>query len=75
VAVGLVAGTNIDVTISSIARNDGVSQLTVNDRPVYLFSGDSQPGDFNGQGLSDMWFVLGIDGEPITKTTDGGYGN
>ena len=74
VAAGLVAGDNIDVTVGSNARSDGGEQLTVNGRPVYLFSGDSQPGDINGQGLSDLWFVVGIDGEPITKTGSGGYG-
>lgn len=74
VAAGLVAGDNIDVTVGSNARSDGGEQLTVNERPVYLFSGDSQPGDINGQGLSDLWFVVGIDGEPITKTGSGGYG-
>ena len=74
VAAGLVAGDNIDVTVGSNARSDGGEQLTVNGRPVYLFSGDSQPGDINGQGLNDLWFVVGIDGEPITKTGSGGYG-
>ncbi len=73
VAVGLVAGDNIDATIGSTARSDGGEQLTVNGRPVYLFSGDSELGDINGQGLSDLWFVVGIDGEPITKTSSGGY--
>jgi len=73
VAVGLVAGSNIDATTGSAARDDGDRQLTVNGRPVYLFSGDSQRGDINGQGLSDVWFVIGIDGEPITKTVSGGY--
>jgi predicted lipoprotein with Yx(FWY)xxD motif len=71
VAVGLVAGSNIDATIGSVPRDDGDSQLTVNGRPVYLFSGDSQRGDINGQGLSDVWFVIGIDGEPITKIAGG----
>ena len=73
VAAGLVAGSNIDATIGSAARDDGDSQLTVNGRPVYLFSGDSQRGDINGQGLSDVWFVIGIDGEPITNTVGGAY--
>ena len=74
VPTGLVAGDNIDVKIGSAPRSDGEEQLTVNGRPVYLFSGDSQLGDINGQGLNDLWFVVGIDGEPITKTSSGGYG-
>ena len=75
VPTGLVAGDNIDATIGSTPRSDGGQQLTVNGRPVYLFSGDSECGDINGQGLSDLWFVVGIDGEPITETSSGGYGS
>ncbi len=74
VAAGFVAGDRIDVMVGSTTRSDGSLQLTVNGQPVYLFSGDSQPGDINGQGRNDLWFVLGIDGEPITKTGTGGYG-
>ncbi len=74
VAAGLVAGDRVDATVGSTTRTVGGEQLTVNGRPVYLFSGDSQLGDINGQGLNDLWFVVGIDGQPITKTGSSGYG-
>ena len=73
-AAGLVAGDRVDATVGSTTRTVGGEQLTVNGRPVYLFSGDSQLGDINGQGLNDLWFVVGIDGQPITKTGSSGYG-
>ena len=76
VAAGFVAGERMDVMVGTATRSDGSQQLTVNGRPVYLFSGDSQLGDINGQGFNDAWFVVGTDGEPITrKGGDYGYGS
>jgi predicted lipoprotein with Yx(FWY)xxD motif len=39
-------------------RNDGTQQLTYQGAPLYLFVGDSQPGDTNGQGSGGIWFVV-----------------
>lgn len=49
------------------AREDGTQQVTYNDLPLYLFSGDRAEGDVNGQGLSDVWWVLDAAGKPIRK--------
>ena len=65
VAADAALGEGVDVTLGSTTRNDGNEQLTVNGRPVYLFAGDQGPGDTNGHGLSDVWFVIGTDGEPL----------
>lgn len=46
-------------------RTDGTTQLTVNGQPLYYFAGDSAPGDVNGQGLNDVWYVVGADGEMV----------
>ena len=48
-------------------RTDGSSQLTLNDQPLYYFAGDSAPGDTNGQGLNEVWYVIGANGEMITE--------
>lgn len=48
---------------TTIARGDGSSQLAIDGRPLYRFSGDQAPGDTNGQGSGDVWFVLAPDGE------------
>lgn len=49
----------------SIERTDGTEQLTVNGMPVYLFASDSAPGDVNGQGVNDVWFVIDADGNML----------
>lgn len=67
VPASLTAGAGIDVELGSHTRTDGVEQLTVDGRPVYLYVGDSAPGDVNGQGIGDVWFAVGSDGEPITE--------
>ena len=35
-------------------------------------SHDEEPGDANGQGLNDVWWVLGPDGTPIRETDSEG---
>ncbi len=49
----------------SIDRTDGIQQLTVNGMPLYLFASDSAPGDVNGQGVNDVWFVVDADGNML----------
>jgi predicted lipoprotein with Yx(FWY)xxD motif len=46
-------------------RDDGGEQVVVNGWPLYFFANDAAPGDTNGQGVGDNWFVVGTDGEPI----------
>jgi predicted lipoprotein with Yx(FWY)xxD motif len=44
---------------SVITRPDGTKQLEAGKWPLYTFSGDSGPGDTNGQGSGGYWFVVG----------------
>jgi predicted lipoprotein with Yx(FWY)xxD motif len=60
-----VAGQGVTAELGTIERSDGTTQLTINDYPAYYFAGDSAPGDTNGQGVGEVWFVFGADGEPI----------
>ena len=55
--------------VGTTPRSDGAAQVTYNGHPIYLFAGDQQPGDTNGQGLSALgasWFVLSPAGDEIT---------
>ena len=57
----------VDGELGTIEREDGSLQVTLDGRPLYLFAGDSAPGDVTGQGVDGTWFVVGADGETITE--------
>jgi predicted lipoprotein with Yx(FWY)xxD motif len=62
-------------TFGTVAALAGGEQLTAAGQPLYTFAGDAAPGDVNGQGVGDAWFVVSADGAPIqapaTGTTSG----
>ena len=41
-------------------RNDGTQQLTFQGAPLYLYVGDTQPGDATGQASDGVWFVVNV---------------
>jgi predicted lipoprotein with Yx(FWY)xxD motif len=43
--------------VGTVTDADGTKQLTLNGWPLYTYSGDSQPGDANGQGVQGAWFA------------------
>ncbi|MGI5460092.1 SCO0930 family lipoprotein [Streptomyces sp. CA-249302] len=51
--------------LMGFTRPDGVKQMTVDCWPAYTFSGDTKPGDTNGQGVGGTWYVMSPDGKPI----------
>ncbi|MBT2498887.1 hypothetical protein J7E25_07240 [Agromyces sp. ISL-38] len=55
----------IDGEIGTIEGVDGKTQVTLNGWPLYYFAGDEAPGDINGQGVNDVWWVLTPAGEKI----------
>jgi predicted lipoprotein with Yx(FWY)xxD motif len=69
------AGTGVQAALLSTATQaNGDSQVTYGGRPLYYFAGDANPGDTNGQGVGNVWFVLTPDGElGQEKATGGGY--
>jgi predicted lipoprotein with Yx(FWY)xxD motif len=71
---GDLRGTGVDpALLGTVARPDGSLQVTVGDWPVYTFTGDTGPGQANGQGRQDVWFAvtpLGTKaGQPAAKPT------
>lgn len=48
-----------------VERSDGTFQLSAGNQPLYRYSGDSAPGDVNGQGVADVWFAVSPEGELI----------
>ncbi len=43
---------------SVITRDDGTTQITYQFGPLYYYSGDSAPGDRNGEGIGGVWFSV-----------------
>jgi len=62
------AGEGVDAALLGTAtRDDGTVQATYNGWPLYYFAGDPAVGDTNGQGVSDIWWVVDPAGEPISS--------
>ena len=62
---GAVALSDVEGEVGTIVRDDGDTQVTVNGFPVYYWAGDDAPGEASGQGVSNVWWVMGADGEAI----------
>jgi predicted lipoprotein with Yx(FWY)xxD motif len=62
--------------LGTTTRDDGTTQVTYNGHPLYHYSGDSAPGQANGEGISDVWFAVTTQGTPATAAGGtGGGGN
>ena len=81
------AGSGVTASLlGTIKRSDGSTQVTYDKHPLYYYSGDSQPGQHNGQGINAFgaaWFAVAPAGGAVsdgaTATTaanggDSGYG-
>jgi predicted lipoprotein with Yx(FWY)xxD motif len=51
------AGVNAS-SVGYVQRSDGTYQVTVNGSPVYYYWQDQQPGQINGQGVSNNWSTV-----------------
>lgn len=71
-------GANASI-VSTSPRGDGASQVTYHSHPLYLFIGDRNPGDTNGQGVNafgGLWFAVSPAGAQVSGTApnpNGGY--
>ena len=60
------AGEGLDASLlTTVERTDGTMQVKYGDWPLYYWASDAAPGDTTGQGVNDVWFVVGADGELI----------
>jgi predicted lipoprotein with Yx(FWY)xxD motif len=65
------AGSGVTGTLGTVASPIGGKQLTYMGWPLYTYSGDSAPGQANGQGSLGTWFAMSAGG----PTTTGGSGS
>ena len=63
------AGSGVQASLlGTINRSDNTTQVTYNHHPLYYYSGDSQAGQQNGQGLNAFgatWFVVAPAGSKV----------
>jgi len=62
------AGAGADASkLGSAKQDDGSTQVTYNGHLVYRYSGDTAPGQTNGEGIGGVWFVVSASGEPVQQ--------
>ena len=63
------AGDGVDEALLGTADrpDDGSAQVTYNGWPLYHFASDAAPGDTNGQGIGDIWFVVDAAGNAVSN--------
>jgi predicted lipoprotein with Yx(FWY)xxD motif len=63
-----------NAVFNTVARDDGTQQLVAGRWPLYYFSGDTAPGDVNGQGSGGVWFAVNVDTTLVDAPAAGGAG-
>jgi predicted lipoprotein with Yx(FWY)xxD motif len=58
------AGGAVTAELGTFEREGGGTQVAADGWPLYYFASDEMPGDVSGQGVNDVWWVLGPDGTP-----------
>jgi predicted lipoprotein with Yx(FWY)xxD motif len=56
----LKGGVHVSGQIGTLKRADGKQQVTYNQLPLYLYSGDTSPQDVRGEGMEGSWDVIAI---------------
>jgi predicted lipoprotein with Yx(FWY)xxD motif len=66
-------GPGLDSAVfNTVTREDGTEQLVAGRWPLYYFSGDTAPGDVNGQGSGGVWFAVNVDTTLVDAPATGG---
>lgn len=65
-------GDGVTAELSTFEREDGTTQVAADGWPLYYFASDASPGDVNGQGVNDVWWLVGPDGAKITEEESSG---
>lgn len=59
------AGENANQDLLYTAMVDDRMQVVYNGWPLYYFAGDAEPGQVNGQGRGDRWYLVSPEGSMI----------
>ena len=69
------SGFKLTGKLGEIKRADGSMQATYDGHPLYLFAGDSKPGQANGNavgGFGALWYAIKIGASTTASTTGSG---
>ena len=67
-------GMHVTGSLDTFTRSDGAgTEVTYNGMPIYTYTGDSKPGEANGQGLGGVWFAV-TPSMTASGTSSGGTG-
>jgi predicted lipoprotein with Yx(FWY)xxD motif len=53
-------GVRLTGKLGAISRTGGIQQATYKGHPLYLYAGDTAPGQVKGNGLGGVWHVLHV---------------
>jgi predicted lipoprotein with Yx(FWY)xxD motif len=67
------SSSNVAKHLATIKRPDGSLQVTFDGMPLYTYSGDTGPGQANGQGVGGVWFAVTASGGSAQTTGPPGY--
>ncbi len=70
-ASDVAAGAGVIGAVGTITRADGSLQITLGGKPLYYFKNDQAAGDVKGQGLNDVWYLAGPDGNGVGMAGSG----
>jgi len=76
-----VAGQGIaSAKLGVVKRSDGTSQVTYGGLGLYLYGGDKQAGDANGEALQNSWYAVSpaakiVKAKAAAPTSSGSYGS
>ncbi len=69
------AGDGVDGSLLGTTERDGGDvQVTYDGHPLYHFASDQAPGDTEGQGVGDVWFVVDASGAAVVDDAKTGPG-
>jgi predicted lipoprotein with Yx(FWY)xxD motif len=67
-----VVGPGLDAGIfATTVRDDGQLQLVAGKWPLYYYAGDGAPGDVNGHGSGEVWYLVAPTGTLIDENEPG----
>ena len=60
--------------LSTVEGPGGESQVAYRGAPLFYYVGDEEPGEANGQGGDDIWFLVSQTGDPVAGQPAGSAG-